>query len=599
MNKALKLGRKSSEETLISYPSTKKKRNPSPRNPLKDLNSTSTSSSTAAPKGRCFSFIHRTKSPTSAPPDLKLHPSKASAISAKFPQKSLRNPLRSNADGPRRPSSKNSKKTGQRSDSELSLKKDVVLESLPDSTPDKTLLGTPASNVTPPVQVSISPEIVGGSVVAPAPVCFAAGHVITGVTDRRKCRPRGILTIGEDRVSDESRVSLAVPPLAEASMRWLSSPSDNAKAGTEGSSCSIVQLAHCSGEASVNWFLSPMDDGKTSVFRNDSVIPKTSVLKMGPVYDCENWSFSPVCSNTAASPEIGGSIGIKSSVSERTPSSGYDVLRTSTTDSSISPFSMILRRAEESSRCKVFRPYQEKCRRYGSAMQNSPFSDGSLGSGNVISTPSSHSSLGNQAVNSTARVIGNISLSPQPVALNKDGNSHLPLADISFQFGCPATPSNSIDLSQFLKPSCAKNLATEESCLVKELAGSDLRISWREGLISRIFEMDDLDCYQWLSDGEEDNAHCNGEDRVEHKLHLKLYSDEKDPLLENKNDDQRADGFGSIELSCDKLSLQKGELESTTGIFSCAESMSTDGGGLVSSGDSDWTLFYRNHLFEV
>ncbi|KAM0940069.1 hypothetical protein DsansV1_C19g0160031 [Dioscorea sansibarensis] len=592
MSKALKLGRKSSDETLITNPSTKKKNNPNARNPLKDLNVVS--SSAVAPKSRCFSFIHRPKSPASTPRNPKNHSSKAPAISSKLQQKSERNALKSNLNGPRRSNSKNSK---------VGLKKDAILESVPATTtpPEKTLLGTPTSNSTPPVLVSISPEIIGASVVTPAPVCFAAGHVITGVTDRRKCRPRGILTIGEDGVSDGSRISSAVPPLAEASMHWLSSPAKN-----EGSSCSTVQLAHCNGEASVNWLISPIDDGKSSVCKNGSLISKAPVLDMGIGYDQENWSFSPIGCNNAASPEIGGSMSIKSSVSKRTPLSGYDVCRTSTSESNISPFSMILRRAEEMSTCKVFRPYQERAdNRYGSAMQNSPLSYGSLGSGNVISTPSSYSSSGKQAAkcpfetNSFAEALGNISLPPQPVAVNNDVNSQLPLPEISFQFGCPATPSNSIDLSQFLKPSCSKILLTEESCLIKELSCSDLRISWREGLISRIFETDDLDCYQWLSDDEEDNAPCNGGDMVEHKLHPKSGSDGEAPSLEDKNDLQKADAFGSVELPYDKLSLQKGEAVTTTGIFSCAESISTDGGGLISSGDSDWTLFYKNHLFEV
>ncbi|KAH7681182.1 hypothetical protein IHE45_05G043300 [Dioscorea alata] len=579
MSKALKLGRKSSDETLITNPSTKKKNNPNPRNPLKDLNVVS--SSAVAPKSRCFSFIHRPKSPASTPRNPQTHSSKAPVSSSKLQRKSERNALKSNHNGPRRSNSKNST---------VGLKKDVTLESVPAiTTPplEKTLLGTPTSNATPPVLVSISPEIIGASVVTPAPVCFAAGHVITGVTDRRKCRPRGILTIGEDRVSDGSRVSSAAPPLAEASMHWLSSPSKN-----EGSSCSTVQLARCNGEASVNWLISPMDDEKISACKNGSLISKAPVLNMGIGYDQENWSFSPIGYNNAASPDIGGSMSIKSSVSERTPLSGYDVWRTSTSESNISPFSMILRRAEEMSTCKVFRPYQERVgNRYGSAMHNSPFSDGSLGSGNVIATPSSCSSSGKQAVkcpfetNSFAEVLGNIRLPPQPVAVNNDVKGQLPLPEISFQFRCPATPSNSVDLSQFLKPSCSKSLPIEESCLVKkELSCTDLRISWREGLISRIFEADDMDCFHWLSDDEEDNAPCNGVDMVEHKLHPKSGSDGKAPSLGNKNDLQRTDAFGSIELPYDKLSLQKGEADITTGILSCAESICTDGGGLISSG---------------
>ncbi|KAJ6370604.1 hypothetical protein OIU76_028815 [Salix suchowensis] len=109
---------------------------------------------------------------------------------------------------------------------------------------------TNSNTKTPPVQPSVSPEIQCGSsmklmtvkTITPA-TCYAAGHVVSGVTDKRKCRPRGILAGGEakalgsfdsddgiEQVNDEglvenSAVSMLPLPI-DASMHWLLSPPD-------------------------------------------------------------------------------------------------------------------------------------------------------------------------------------------------------------------------------------------------------------------------------------------------------------------------------------------------------------------------------------
>lgn len=44
--------------------------------------------------------------------------------------------------------------------------------------------------------------------------------------------------------------------------------------------------------------------------------------------------------------------------------------------------------------------------------------------------------------------------------------------------------------------------------------------------------------------------------------------------------------------------IGKIKLNSSQKPRSCAESMSTEGGGLIASGDSDWTQCYKNHLFQ-
>ncbi|GAB4825678.1 hypothetical protein Ancab_008551 [Ancistrocladus abbreviatus] len=49
---------------------------------------------------------------------------------------------------------------------------------------------------TPPVEASVSPEMQCGSstMVSKTPACYGAGHVVFGVTDKRECQPRGVLT---------------------------------------------------------------------------------------------------------------------------------------------------------------------------------------------------------------------------------------------------------------------------------------------------------------------------------------------------------------------------------------------------------------------
>nr|GMD88591.1 A-agglutinin anchorage subunit [Ipomoea batatas]GME19483.1 A-agglutinin anchorage subunit [Ipomoea batatas] len=93
---------------------------------------------------------------------------------------------------------------------------------------------------TPPIKSSVSPEIQcnvlsatsASSAVTP---CYSAGHVLSGISDKRKCRPIGILTAPLDceksskkscivgMIDDEKADSL-VPLPAEATMHWLSSP---------------------------------------------------------------------------------------------------------------------------------------------------------------------------------------------------------------------------------------------------------------------------------------------------------------------------------------------------------------------------------------
>ncbi|KAL6504144.1 hypothetical protein OROGR_026067 [Orobanche gracilis] len=97
---------------------------------------------------------------------------------------------------------------------------------------------------TPPIVSSLSPEIqcqphskISVLKSAATPICYGAGHLVSGITDKRKCRRRGSLKGGVEKSNlfyDESSDVYPidhscyppVPLLAEASVRWSLSPGD-------------------------------------------------------------------------------------------------------------------------------------------------------------------------------------------------------------------------------------------------------------------------------------------------------------------------------------------------------------------------------------
>ncbi|KAL1533177.1 hypothetical protein AAHA92_33098 [Salvia divinorum] len=98
----------------------------------------------------------------------------------------------------------------------------------------RTADGGNGSATTPPVEVSVSPVIQSKMFVSKSsatPVCYGAGHILSGVTDKRKCRRRGSLRGGcekvnlfdDENVVDDLQDSL-IPLPSEASVRWLLSP---------------------------------------------------------------------------------------------------------------------------------------------------------------------------------------------------------------------------------------------------------------------------------------------------------------------------------------------------------------------------------------
>lgn len=451
---------------------------------------------------------------------------------------------------------------------------------------------------TPPIQNSVSPEIQCGSslVSATTPACYAAGYVVSGVTDKRKCKPRGILIIEENNSSFnkvaadsfddedekeimgiEDKVNASLLPFpSEASMHWLSSPhnkkdKDIAEKSEDGPSPRVLGLEASTTLDSIS---SPLSRHRTSLDMSDSIDLSSAAC-------CMSRKITTAISPSGL-PEFQGFLDSISSPSylpmffspNSTP--GYE--------------------AGSSGKGK-------NCQ-YNLTDNNSPLSQYSLSSANVIQTPQSDSS-------SDVHVGWSWMQADNP----KEGNSNLDLSSISeaipsasffsvpfedssnssFRFDCSTLPPDSIDLSKL-----PKFLDDQDpwlsSSTVENASQSQVRISWREGLMSQLYELDEFDCCKCLSDEEDLADYCGSNKspiyhgpqlQVNHEVDCdkKLNSDVK--IAETDNSELGSEGPG-IEIFPAPVSC------------SGAESISTDGGGLIASRDDlDWTSCYKNKLFEV
>ncbi|KAI4997802.1 hypothetical protein ZWY2020_053144 [Hordeum vulgare] len=440
----------------------------------------------------------------------------------------------------------------------------------------------PSSGATPPIHASISPEVLAGGAATPA--CFAAGHhVVPGVRDRRKCRARGILDIAGEGTSGE----LDAEP-SRASIHWLSSPLG--EAGT----CSTK----CGKEATVIWLSSPRDEGAACLFDEEIFLPRCSS-------EDPFWQHSPDCKGLLGSPVLGGLLDFDtpmSELSETTPSSGFlPVQRTPSTGDSISPFSLIVKRASShSSRLSSLCAQRRLGSSYGYDSATDPTrisgeswsENGSTGNCSGLARVSSRPLT---RMDPVVECLEMMSLSPKPGDADYDQNDEdgaLPatLPELSFQFAGASTPLESIDLSSFKRSPCDTELKGKEASFQKQ-ASTEARISWREGLVSRIFDMGDLDCCQWLSD-DEDGPVIPG--NVEALPDTTLQPVTACCLQE----DSKQSGFGSVEFGCGGGGLNY-DSKATPNSVQVAESMRAEGFELVWSDDSDWTLLYKNGLFET
>ncbi|XP_057514667.1 uncharacterized protein LOC130796344 isoform X1 [Actinidia eriantha] len=449
---------------------------------------------------------------------------------------------------------------------------------------------TATTTQTPPVQASVSPEIQCGSsmlVSSATPACYGAGHIVSGVADSRKCRARGILAAGEADSSygkanifdhtdeelptlSESRMSL-IPLPVEASMRWLLSP--------------------CVEE----------DEDRKSDPENELHCPQ----KTGGITNLGN-GFSPDLCNilgnsSSTSPSRKTRAGIILLSPSRKPAlqdvSGASFCQVAGCSSSVSP--------HVRPTCEAIISQEHRKHRYDLSGDNSPFSIDSLGSGNVIQTPQSDLSsdrhVGMSWLNAHdhqkhdfASEIDSVTEIPLRASLSPTNKISIwDSPSLNFQLSDLISPSNSIDLTQLLntwdnRASCISNSTLED------MSRSQMRISWRDGLASQIFEMDEFDCCRCLSDDENNVDECS-----KSKFKSSSSNELNDGGMGNRT--TSSDGFGSREgVGQETMSQEEGKEKFPPERSNpCAESICTDGGGLVASGDSDWTLCYKNQLFEI
>ncbi|KAK6245169.1 hypothetical protein QUC31_011578 [Theobroma cacao] len=365
---------------------------------------------------------------------------------------------------------------------------------------------------------------------------------------------------------------------------------------------SSVSKLSSPAEASMHWLLSPChedddDDKENSAPLHGLLEPKTLPYPSSPLSDLglslDLCSFSNNTSDTSNSSCNKCQRSTNNMlISTQLPHfqvcldslSDYALVSSSPNDT---PYSRAVPLKEEAKYC------------YNIEGGCSPFSTDTLGSENVMQTPTSDSSLERHAglscssakdhkryhfhsdqLLSVAGDLGTESLSPKRHVSIWDTTSS------SFQFDRLTTPSNSMELPPFQKILGDQSLWTSNSTF-ENVSQSQMRISWREGLVSRIFEMDELDSCRCLSD-EEEELNVNSGDPLKPCQSLEINVDVGNvPTLKN--------GFGSTEFVHGE---SREKLQSPVQ-GSCAESISTDGGGLARSEDSDWSLCYKNNLFEV
>ncbi|KAL0392415.1 UNVERIFIED_CONTAM: hypothetical protein Sradi_2464300 [Sesamum radiatum] len=471
---------------------------------------------------------------------------------------------------------------------------------------------------TPPVEASLSPEIQCHSrskllvlKSAATPVCYGAGHLISGVTDKRKCRRRGSLKGGCEKINlfgEKSKEEVVndlqdspVPLLAEASVRWLLSPCDEDR-DNEGSD-STNRLDQCR-----TMYDNP---GRLNLLTSSSKLcgDASHLLCAGSSYNdsggTDNMENKRRNRNVILSP-------IKDSESQGVFEPSHD--KVDELLLAISPSATysghgISSREGKSSGDDVIGDTSVLC-------------IDSLSSGNVIQTPNSDLSSCGRVGRSRSEVFhGNLVLSEldsMTDALNRMELS--PGSEMStweapclgFHFADVAAPPSSIELSQLPEDVDSVSSWMFDSTL-DNMAVSQMRISWRDGLASRIQETDEFD-WCCLSEEDVDADGCHAEQVT---LHQPIKSGEDKEIYLSSNcggksypeaksgEDEENDPGIDIDISpmlseyepC--ISARGKKRLSSHRPNICAESICTDGGGLVASGDSDWTYCRENHLFQV
>ncbi|CAL1365746.1 unnamed protein product [Linum trigynum] len=363
---------------------------------------------------------------------------------------------------------------------------------------------------TPPLHASVSPEIqqpcqssaistaaTNRTTATTTPVCYGAGHLLSGVTDKRKCRPRGLLVVGEAKPVDKFDI----------------------------------------------------DDDHDA----DDVIVDGNEINLSPsnspVKASMHWLLSPVNKENECSSGNGGA-----------QNTGGRMRRASSVTSSDMDIS----------------PLEEKITGCG-VEDRSPFSMDLLCSVNLVQTPESDSGeKGKKNNHGWGFELDSV-------------DQHWPVSS-SFRFDLPTTaPHSVVDLSRFQNPLDIRESQLSTSTF-DDMSHSEVRISWRDGLVSRIFEMDELDCCcKCLSDEEED---LEDEPHQTHKIDLDI----EDIRTSNASIESSAEGQHHV---LDGKAEDGLLLPAKVSCDLPAESMNISTDALFRSDDSDWTQCYKNQLFKV
>lgn len=413
--------------------------------------------------------------------------------------------------------------------SKLGAGSDLIYRSSNDEATDDGRVSSSYEERTPPVQASISPEIQCGSssmtlsASAQSQACYAAGHLLSGVSDKRKCKPKGILTVGENGFE-----------VGNAKILNDSDEFDEGDFGNGGNYDNISTMP-LPADASVHWVLSPCDEEKeTEIERYDD-----GFSQFQQVVECVGHETPSPLSDRSTSSDL---CNISSGKSLSPVNLCKETVRR--TSSSLSP--------NELSRFRRFMQLSS-CEGVASAFEldpsedlkgdklSSPLSVDTLGSENVIQTPESNSSFDKYLgllrsqdefqkkledgtdIESLRTTLESARLSPRSHAPSREPSSS------SFNFDSLATSSDSIDLSQF-----------QRGFTRDRVSRTQVRVS-RSGKINS--HMPELK-FQQITDNKEGSAPARK---------------------------------GRELLPC-----------------SAAESISTDGGGLVCSEDSNWMECYKN-----
>ncbi|XP_010506303.1 PREDICTED: uncharacterized protein LOC104782940 [Camelina sativa] len=431
--------------------------------------------------------------------------------------------------------------------SKLGTGSDLIYRSKGEATEDGGRLSSNSSSYqdrTPPVQASVSPEIQCGSSMnlsasTQSQACYAAGHLLSGVSDKRKCKPKGLLTVGENGFE-----------VGKGKILNDSDEFDEGDFGNDGS-CDNVSMMPLPADASVHWLLSPCDEEK----EHEKELYEDGFSQFPQTVECVGHETPSPLSDRSASPDYLCNISSGRSLSP------MDICKETTRriSSSLSP--------NELFRFRRF-IHLSSCDGEASAFDStptceldpsehlkrdklSPLSVDTLGSENVIQTPESNSSFDDyfalscsQAEIQTKLDVGSDLESLTRTFQSTDLSPRIQAPSCSsFNFESLATSSDSIDLSQF------QRALVDRSC-----------------------------CHPHVTLDKVSRTHVGVEKLNSHMPEVRIQqTTDTEFVMQNYKESSAPPGKRRELLPC-----------------SAAESISTDGGGLICSEDSNWMACYKN-----